>query len=94
MAAPRRRRQLAPRVVTPGDVARAYQEFGGSEAGQIVLADLVRRFGYTRSSTLVEGKPDVTARNEGQRTVLQWIGYMQDVDPAEYERTHNPQGER
>lgn len=88
-----RRRQLAARVVTPGDVARAYKTTFSSEDGQVVLQDLVRRFGYTRSSTLSPGQPDVTARNEGQRTVLQHVGFLLDVDPAEYERANQTQGE-
>ena len=90
------RRRIAPREVTPGDVARAYQAVFASEDGTIVVADLLRRFGYARRSTLDENRPDplLMAKAEGQRTVLQHIGYMQDVDPAAYEKSSQQTGER
>ncbi len=71
------------REITPGEVCLAYQEVFATDAGHVVLADLMRRFGYTRTSTLVEGSPDRTALNEGQRTVLVHIGRQLDLDPKE-----------
>jgi hypothetical protein len=90
----RRRITTGPKEVTPGDVARAYHAVAQTEDGAIMIADLVRRFGFARRSTFVEGDSHATARNEGQRTVLQHIGFMQDVDPAAYEQSMQPKGQQ
>lgn len=62
-----------------------YKAVFGTEAGVSVLRDLMRHFGYTRTSTLVEGDPIASARNEGQRTVLIRIGKLIDADPTAVE---------
>ena len=78
-----------PRQISPAAVASAYHEVFATEAGAIVVQDLLRRFGFTRRSTFVLDDPNgrAQARNEGQREVLLHIGFMQDVDPAEYEQS-------
>ena len=87
--AKQRRIATGPRQVSPGDVARAYAAVFSTEDGMVVVGDLVRRFGFTRRSTFVLDDPSgrAQARNEGQREVLLHIGFMQDVDPAEYEQS-------
>lgn len=72
------------REVSQYDVIQAYKEFAATQEGQIVIADLMRRFGYSRQSTYSPGEAaqDVTFR-EGQRVVLVHIGRMIDADPAE-----------
>ena len=74
------------REVTPSDTVMAYQDVFTSPAGQIVLADLMRRFSFTRQSTFQPGiSRDIdTVFYEGQRSVLVKVGYMLDVDPVDY----------
>jgi len=93
----RQRRAVAKaREISPGDLCRAYRALAASEDGAIVLADLVRRFGFTRRSTFEQDDPQgrKQAFNEGQRAVLTHIGYMQDVDPAAYEQSTQPKGQQ
>lgn len=59
-----------------------YKVCFSTQQGRAVLNDLVRRFGYTRRSTLAPGRPDESAYNEGQRSVLVHVGTMMDVNPA------------
>lgn len=57
-----------------------YQEVFGSEAGQIVLADLSRKF-HMLASTKVHGDADGDmAFREGQRNVLLYILAQVDCD--------------
>lgn len=72
-----------PLSVSKVDVCVAYKTVFGSVEGQIVLADLMRRFSFTRTSTFVPGDTYSTVHNEGCRTVLIHIGRMLDADPAE-----------
>ena len=67
------------------DLILAYKRCFAGADGRAVLGDLIRRFGYTRSSTLAPGQPDVTARNEGQRSVLVHVGTYIDVTPESLE---------
>lgn len=71
--------------VSKSDVVLAYQSALSTQEGQIVLADLMRRFGFTTWSTFVEGDPNKTSWQEGQRSVLVHIGRMLEADPAEAE---------
>lgn len=82
---PRKKQTEAPLQVSPVDVCQAYKEVFSTSAGQIVLADMLRRFGFTRSSTFVPGDSARTAFNEGGRTVLIHVGRMIDADPADFE---------
>lgn len=60
------------RIVDTKKLVEAYREVFEGEAGGIVLADLLRKFGYVdRSMFHVDGM--VMAHCEGQRAVLQEI---------------------
>lgn len=80
-----------PRVVTPRQVAEAYQAMAENPQGQVVLADLMRRFAHNRASTFQAGhtRPEDCVYHEGQRSVLVHIGRMLDVNPAEIEEVGN-----
>lgn len=65
-------------------VCVSYKAVAATQEGQIVIRDLVRRFGYARGSTF-HPDPAIHARNEGQRTVLVYIGQMLDAQPSEIE---------
>lgn len=70
------------------DVVLAYHTVFGSQEGKIVLADLMRHFGYTLQSTMpADGNLNVMARNEGSRVVLIHIGRRLETDPASVEAT-------
>ncbi len=71
--------------VSPVDTCIAYKVVAATQEGQIVIADLMRRFGFARFTTFVSGDPDRTTLNEGQRTVVIHIGRMIDADPASFE---------
>lgn len=75
------------RVVSPRDVAEAYQSMAQNPHGQVVLADLMRRFAHNRASTFQVGhtRSEDCVYREGQRSVLVHIGRMLDVNPAEME---------
>ena len=52
------------------DIHAAYEAVFLCQEGEIVLADLVRHFGFATKSTLVPGDPSYSAYHEGQRTVM------------------------
>lgn len=57
-------------TLSPEDIHAAYEAIFLSREGEIVLADLVRHFGFTTRSTLVPGDTAHSAYQEGQRTVM------------------------
>ena len=61
-------------------LAQAYRTFFASADGQIVLGDLVRRFGFTTQSTFDPNNVEATILREGQRTVMIYIGRWQSDD--------------
>ncbi len=71
--------------VSPVDTCIAYKVVAGTQEGQIVIADLMRRFGFSRHTTFVSGDPNRSTLNEGQRTVIIHIGRQIDADPASFE---------
>ncbi len=71
--------------VSPVDTCIAYKVVAATQEGQIVIADLMRRFGFSRYTTFVPGDPDRSTLNEGQRTVVIHIGRQIDADPASFE---------
>lgn len=62
------------RTVSPHDVMIAYKQMAATPDGEVVLADLVRKFGYARNSTFNPGDPYSTVMCEGQRSVVVHIG--------------------
>lgn len=70
------------RTVSAVDLHRAYRDVLTSEAGQIVLADLIRHFGYTTRST-VGSTPEATYFNEGRRSVLIYVDRVANTDPRD-----------
>lgn len=87
----------ANRQVQPHEVAAAYKELFASPAGRIVMAHLVAKFGFTGKTTLVAGDPCLTAANEGQRSVLIYIGQQLAFNPEEepdQEAVREPQQEK
>ncbi|NBB92348.1 MAG: hypothetical protein GVY32_04170 [Gammaproteobacteria bacterium] len=76
-----------PQVVTPRQVAEAYQAMSQNPQGQVVLADLMRRFAHNRAPMFRAGhtRPEDCVYQEGQRSVLIHIGRMLDVNPSEIE---------
>lgn len=82
-----------PAEVSPADIIMAYRQVAASEAGQVVLQDLIRKFGYSRSSTFQaagDQEPYRTFIHEGQRSVMVHIGNMIDADPALVEQAGRP----
>lgn len=79
-----RKKELAgPLEVSRADTILAYKSVFATQDGQIVLADLMRHFGYTNHSTFSEGGDvNQTLVREGQRTVLIHIGRRINSDPA------------
>ena len=75
------------RVVGKIEVAEAYRDVFSTPEGQIVLADLMRHFGYNTTTTFVAGDQYQSARNEGSRIVLVHIGRRIDTDIASLEAT-------
>jgi hypothetical protein len=73
----------ANRQVKPHEVAAAYKELFTSPAGQIVMAHLVAKFGFTNKTTFVPGDPHHTAVHEGQRSVLVYIGQQLAYNPED-----------
>lgn len=65
------------------DVMMAYKDVSASPEGQVVLADLMHRFAFTRTSTFVPGETDYTMFHEGQRSVMVHIGKMVEGNPAD-----------
>lgn len=72
--------------VGAGELILAYKRVFGSQDGRIVLADLMRHFGFTMQSTFSENHATM-ARNEGSRGVLIHIGRRLEADPASVEAT-------
>lgn len=70
---------------SPANIIIAYQKVAQTEEGQIMLQDLVQRFGSSRSTTFVAGDPYATAYNEGLRSVCVHIGAQIDADPGQAE---------
>lgn len=64
------------------DIATSYKMVAASREGQIMIQDLVRRFGFSRQTTL-NTDPLQMAANEGGRTVCVHIGRMIDYDAQE-----------
>ncbi len=71
--------------VSPVDTCIAYKVMAATQEGQIVIADLMRRFGFSRITTFAPGDPEMTAWREGGRVVVIHIGRMIDADPAAFE---------
>ncbi len=70
-----------PKRMSRIDVSNAYKIVFSTEEGQIVLAHLASRFGFTRVSTYDPQAPDNQIYiREGQRTVLIEIGRQMDAD--------------
>jgi len=82
---------MMTKVVSPLDVCLAYKTVFGTQEGQIVLTDMVRRFGYTRNTTL-DSDPNLMVHREGQRSVMVHIGRELDRDPMEFEETNQKEG--
>lgn len=68
--------------VSAGDLHHAYREVFGTQAGQIVMADLVRCFGFTER-TLIGPDPHTTYANEGRRSVLLHVQRRLTEDPQD-----------
>ncbi len=71
--------------VSPVDTCIAYKVVAATQEGQIMIADLMRRFGFSRCTTLVPGDSEMTAFQEGHRVVIIHIGRQIDADPASFE---------
>lgn len=79
-----------PIVVTPADLIAAYRETFSTSAGQIVIKDLMRKFGFTLRPTRKPGETnDDMNMNEGSRRVLIYIGVSMEMDPNLAEEMHN-----
>lgn len=90
-----RKRIVPPGPVQPNpvNVSEAYRIVAATPEGQIMLRDLVRRFGYASRSTVVPGDPQMSAWKEGQRTVMVHFSRMIDGEAGELEGTTSDQGE-
>lgn len=69
-------------TVSAVDLHEAYNRAFSSQEGQIVLADLVRHFGFTTRSILGRDTHETYA-HEGQRSVLLYIGRIMSTDPRD-----------
>lgn len=69
------------REITQEELVAAYQEWGASPAGKIVLNHLIAKFGFISKSTNVPGDPYGTHINEGHRGVMVYIGRMMAMTP-------------
>lgn len=74
------------------DLANAYKVVAASPEGSIVIADLVRRFGFSRQTT-IDADPLRMAWKEGGRTVMVHIGRMIDMDTSQIVDATAPRGE-
>lgn len=70
-------------MTTHADIIDAYHEVARSEAGQIVLADLQRQFGFA-THPMFRGDVNELVHRDGQRAVLAYIGRKLESDPAHY----------
>ena len=75
------------------EISAAYKSVAASPEGQIVIADLVRRFGFSRQTTF-DTDLGKMAWKEGGRTVLVHIGRMVDMDTSQLIETTAPRGEQ
>ena len=82
----RKTKDATPRGVTPAEVCVAYKQAFSTPEGMIVIADLMRKFGFSRTTTFVPGETEQTFIHEGQRTVLVHVGRMLDADPSEFDQ--------
>ena len=78
------------RKLSRRDVAEAYQAMAQNPSGQVVFADLMRRFAHNRMTMfhLGDTRPEDCVYREGQRSVLVHIGWMLDVNVADLEETN------
>ena len=68
------------KTITRVDAIQATQRLLQTEDGQIMMAHLLHKFGFLRKPT-VGATPYDTYFNEGQRSVILEIGFLQDADP-------------
>lgn len=74
------------------ELSSAYKQVAASPEGSIVIADLVKRFGYSRQTTL-DADPLRMAWKEGGRAVLVHVGRMVDMDTSKMVDTTAAKGE-
>lgn len=74
-------KERGPAEVGLAEISVAYKQVFATQEGQIVLQDLLRRFGYNRHS-LFDKDAMLMASREGARAVLIHMGNMIDADPA------------
>lgn len=74
---------MQAREITQEELVSAYQEWGSSPAGKIVLNHLIAKFGFINRSTNVPGDPYGTHINEGHRGVMVYIGRMMAMQPGD-----------
>lgn len=72
------------REIDADTLLAAYANTFSSEDGQIVLADMLRRFGFAHRSTF-SGDTHRMAANEGQRSVMIHIGRMLEQQPPDHQ---------
>lgn len=89
----RTRPLVVPDQPNPVNVMEAYKIVAATPEGQIMLRDLVRRFGYGSRSTIVPGDPQMTAWKEGQRSVMVHLSRVLDGEAGELEGTTSEKGE-
>lgn len=70
------------KMVSPVDLQKAYQDVFTSPAGHILMADLIRQFGFTTRSTRVPGDRQASDMNEGARLTLVYIERVLHTDPT------------
>lgn len=76
----------AKREIGIEELVSAYQEWGSSPAGKIVINHLVAKFGFINKSTNVPGDPYGTHVNEGHRGVMVFIGRMMSLQPEDLKK--------
>ena len=59
-----------------------FQDFFKTKAGETVLYDLQKRFGYFVTSYCGNGQTDEMTFKEGQKNVLNYIHYQMKLEPA------------
>lgn len=77
----------------PATVAEAYRLVAMTPPGQVMLKDLVRRFGFATVSTMEPGDPHMTAWREGQRTIVTHFHKMIEGEAGDLEDTTSDRGE-
>ena len=93
MATRKRAVPPGPAQVDPTNVVEAYRIVAGTPEGNIMLRDLVRRFGYGSRSTIVPGDPHMSAWKEGQRSVMVHFSRRIDGEAGDMEGTTSERGE-